>query len=236
MMPTQRIRAAYAALLVIALVSTLACAAVTPVSQETSQSVAVAEEASATPTVPTETAPPTASPTATQRPTRTATPAPSGSPTPLVARGLSAFAAATPQAGQRVSVAISAEELNDAFTLGDLQVQGAEIGDPAITLGENVIVGRFAVTVKSPAMTLDVILRGVPNVVGGALFLQVEDVSLGEGTGFLARLLAQPMVDSTIREYSGENGIPVPLGALQDLKITDATVTLGVLTIEGLAR
>ncbi len=232
-MSAARLRTVYLCLLLLILAGAPACAVVgTPTPAATGEAQGVLATQTAAAAAPS----PAASPTLTRTPTRTATPPPSGSPTPLVAQGLASLAVATPRAGQRVSVAITAEELNEAFTLEDLAVQGATVGDPAITLEQDAIVARFPVTVTSPAMTLDVIVRGAPNVVDGALFVKVDSVGLGVGTGFLARLVAQPMVDSAIREYSGENGIPVPVGALQNLRITSATVSPGLLTIEGVAK
>ncbi|NLD71519.1 MAG: hypothetical protein GX649_02240, partial [Chloroflexi bacterium] len=110
------------------------------------------------------------------------------------------------------------------------------IGDPAVTLEEGAIVARMDVDVENPRLSLDVILRGSPNVVDGELYLAVDEVLLGESTDFFTRLIAQPMIDSTIREYSGEDGIPVPIAALEGVEIESATVEPGILTIEGQAE
>ncbi len=228
-MPTVRNRWRLAALLAAALLTTLACTIVSTTTPEPPSAESLALTASPSPI-----ATATRFPTATRRPAATATT--SGSPTPVVVRGLAALSVATPQAGQVFRVAITAAELNESLSFSDLNVEGATIGDPTITLVEGAIVAQFPVTVTSPAMVLDVILRGKPNVVDGALYVTVEDVSLGEGTGFFARLVAQPMVDTAIREYSGEDGIPIPLNMPENLGLRTATVASGELSLEVVAR
>jgi len=237
-MSANRSRALMFVLLATALVITLACT-VTPVATEdgtpSAQALATpTPEATAT-TAPTATSSPTAdaSPTATAPATETV---PAGTPTPIEADGLAALADITPEPGQRVVVSISEAELNESLTLDDLAVQGATIGDPAVTLEEGAIVARMDVDVENPRLSLDVILRGSPNVVDGELYLAVDEVLLGESTDFFTRLIAQPMIDSTIREYSGEDGIPVPIAALEGVEIESATVEPGILTIEGQAE
>lgn len=237
-MSANRSRALMFVLLATALVITLACT-VTPVATEdgtpSAQALATpTPEATAT-TAPTATSSPTvdASPTATAPATETV---PAGTPTPIEADGLAALADITPEPGQRVVVSISEAELNESLTLDDLAVQGATIGDPAVALEEGAIVARMDVDVENPRLSLDVILRGSPNVVDGELYLAVDEVLLGESTDFFTRLIAQPMIDSTIREYSGEDGIPVPIAALEGVEIESATVEPGILTIEGQAE
>lgn len=237
-MSANRSRALMFVLLATALVITLACT-VTPVATEdgtpSAQALATpTPEATAT-TAPTATSSPTvdASPTATAPATETV---PAGTPTPIEADGLAALADITPEPGQRVVVSISEAELNESLTLDDLAVQGATIGDPAVALEEGAIVARMDVDVENPRLSLDVILRGSPNVVDGELYLAVDEVLLGESTDFFTRLIAQPMIDSTIRHYSGEDGIPVPIAALEGVEIESATVEPGILTIEGQAE
>jgi len=228
-------------LLAALLIVTLACT-VTPLATETG--TPSAQVLPSPTTAPTITEAPTAAPTATATRAATATAAattttpatPAGTPTPLVIESLEDLGDASPAPGQRITIAISEEALNDAFTLEGLAVEGATLGDPAITLEEGAIVARMDVAVTNPQLSLDVILRGVPNVVEGDLFLAVDEVTLGESTDFFTRLIAQPMVDSAIREYSGEDGIPLPIPSLAEVEILEANVAPGMLTIEGQAE
>jgi len=228
-MPREPYRRQRIALLAIALCATLACTVVSTATPEPSVVPTLTVSAVGSPT-----ARATPSRTATRWPTRT--PIPAGTPTAIQVSSLAALAAATPLPGQSMTVTLTAAELNAALSFADLQVSGASVGDPVISLEEGSIVARLPVTVTSPAMTLDVLLRGTPNVVEGAMYVAVDSVTLGENTAFLTRLVAQGMVDSAIRDYSGENGIPIPMDALNVMEVTSAAAHPGILAIEGVAR
>jgi len=238
-------RVVFLGILAIAWIATVACNGVSVVSPTAYPGpVAMAPSPSPVPsTVPTLTPKPTKTPTVAPSPTATLTPTtvvtreptPASSPTAtsVSAQGLSGMPS---QSGVEFSVTVSEDEINESFSLEGFQQEGIAIQNPAITLEEGRIVGEFTLIHEPTAISVDVSLYGVVQVVDGALYFDVSDVAVSESAGFLVRIIIEPIIQRAIDQYSGEDGIPVPLPGLDRAELLDVVMSPGEITLQARTR
>lgn len=97
-----------------------------------------------------------------------------------------------------------------------LSAQGMDISDvtTTITPGAHMIQPVDASHADS-GLSGKITFIAVPRVVGGQLFLEIVDFSLGSSfTGF-ARLIASALIQSVLDSYNTGDGIPIPITGIE---------------------
>lgn len=182
-------------------------------------------------------------PTDTPTPTPpTATPTPVPTPTPAA----TILVPTRPQEGDGIgaipdepdtpfTIELTQQEINEYLAGEEYNQSGVVIRDVQVTVTDDALIARFNASQVESGLSGGVTVRGVPQVVDGQLYFRVDDVTLDESIGGFARMLARAAIDQAIRQYSTDDGIPVPVNVVPNANIEVEKVELdpGVLTVTG---
>jgi hypothetical protein len=158
---------------------------------------------------PSETPLPTATPTALPTARPVATLAPTLPPTilpdtPEIAPGIPG----TPNTP--FDVLLTEAQLNDYVGNQVLSAQGVEVSDPQVALADDALLVHVNAYHSESNISMGLTVRGKPNVVDGALYVRVVDVTIDDSVRGFTRLLASTLIETALKQYAGEDGIPVP--------------------------
>jgi|GEM_PF-3002901 len=163
---------------------------------------------------------PTVYPTLTQRPTAAPT------------RTARATSAATRD--PRFTLELTESDISAMVGEQGLSVQGMEISDVSTVITPEHVIATVNASHAGSGLSGEMTLIAVPRVVGGQLYLEIVDFSLGSSfTGF-ARLIASALVQSVLDQYNTGDGIPVPVQGVQE--ITGVELRQGLMVVTGTFR
>lgn len=178
-------------------------------------------------------------PTATPLPP-TATPMPMPTPVatllvptrPQVGDGLSAIPS---EPDTPFTITLTQQEINAHLAGKAFEQAGVAIHDVQVTLTEDALVADVRASQVESGLSGGVTIRGAPRVVDGQLYVRVDDVTLDESIGGFARLLARAAIDQAIRQFSTDDGIPVPIDMVPNANIVVQEIEIdpGVVIITG---
>jgi len=136
------------------------------------------------------------------------------------------------------TMVLSQQQINEYLAEREVSQAGITIRDLQVTLADDALIATFKANQAESGLSGGVTVRGVPRAVDGQLYFRVDDVTLDESIGGLARMLARAAIDQALRQYSTEDGIPVPLDTLLDVSIDVHEIELdpGVMTVTGRTR
>jgi hypothetical protein len=173
-------------------------------------------------------------PTATPLPP-TATPMPTPTPTatllvPTRPRQGQGIAAIPDEPNAPFTIELTQQEVNEYLAGKEFTQWGVTIRDVQVTLSDNALIARFRASQVESGLSAGVTMRGVPRIAGGQLYFRVDAVTLDESIGDLARLLARATIDQAIRQYSTDDGIPVPI---PNIEVQEIEVDPGMVIVTG---
>ncbi len=135
-----------------------------------------------------------------------------------------------PQGAQPVEITWTQEELNDYLAGQVLNQQGLEVGDVQATLGQGEVIVSFYARHAQSGLSGEVTVRGKPFVSEGKVYVQIEDVTLGPSFSGFTRLIAENLIKEALKQYSGEQGIPVPA---EGIVVESVEITPGQMIVRG---
>jgi len=173
-------------------------------------------------------------------PPPTATPFPTLTPTPAA----TLLVPTRPQEGDGIdtipdepdtpfTIALTEQEINDYLAERQFAQSGVAIRDIQVTVTDDTLIADFQASQAESGLSGGVTVRGVPQAIDGQLYFQVEDVQLDESISGFARMLARAAIDQAIRQYSGEDGIPIPI---ENVEVQEIELDPGAVTVTGRTR
>ncbi|NLG28128.1 MAG: hypothetical protein GX557_09465 [Chloroflexi bacterium] len=174
---------------------------------------------------------PTALPVATLAPTLPAavqpnTPVPPAPPVAPVAPEIAPGIPGTPNTP--FDVLLTESQLNEYVGNQVLSAQGVEVSDPQVALAEDALLVHVNAFHSETNISMGLTVRGTPNVVDGALYVRVDDVTIDDNVRGFTRLLAGTLIETALKQYAGENGIPVPFDQVlfEQVEVTSSGVRI----------
>jgi hypothetical protein len=145
------------------------------------------------------------------------------------------MAALPDEADAPFTIALTQQEVNEYLAEKEFNPSGVILRDIQITITDDALIADLKASQVESGLSGGVTMRGVPHAVDGQIYFRVDDVTLDESISGFARLLAKAAIDQTIRRYSGDNGIPVPIdGVLRaDVEVQEIELDPGVITVTG---
>lgn len=137
--------------------------------------------------------------------------------------------------GQAFEAEIPEEDLNRLLRDQSMVRDGVTISEPRVTLAEGAMLLSVNLAHEETGVSVEVTARGRPQVVDGDLYVQVENVSLGDSVGGLARVLLQGVIDQALKQVD-DAGIPVSLDALEAVEVLAIRVEPSLLIVSGVTR
>ncbi|MEA3407549.1 MAG: hypothetical protein U9R48_05655 [Chloroflexota bacterium] len=166
-------------------------------------------------------------------PTRTATVPPAEA-----ASSPTRTAAATPLRlpkgpDQPFDIRLTQEEINDYLEGQTFEQQGVVVSDGRVRIDAEQIIATFHVAHEGSGMSGGITVYGVPKVVDGQIYVEIEDFTLDQSVSGFGRLVANSLIKAAIEEYGTAHGIPVPL---TDLEFEAIQLMPGVIRVAGRRR
>ena len=126
------------------------------------------------------------------------------------------------------------QEINDYLAEREFNQSGVIIRDVRVTVTDDALIAAFSASQVESGLSGGVTVRGVPQVADGQIYFRVDDVTLDESIGGFARMLARAAIDQAIRQYSTDDGIPVPINVADtNIEVEEVELDPGVLTLTG---
>lgn len=186
------------------------------------------------------TATPTAAPssekrTATPLPTFTATATTSpaeAAPSPMGTAPVTPLA--LPESSdQPVDIRLTQQEINDYLLGQTFEQQGVAVSDIEVRIDAERITATFHVAHAESGMSGGVTVYGVPRVVDGQLYVEIQDFALDKSVSGFKRIVANSLIKAALEEYSTSHGIPVPVS---DLTFETVQLMPGAIRVTGRTR
>jgi hypothetical protein len=165
----------------------------------------------------------------------TATPAPGPTATLLVptAPAVPEALVLPPESNQPFIIDLTEAQVNEYLAGQKFEQQGVTVQDVRVTLLANEIVADLRATYAEAGLSGGARVRGVPVAVDGQLYIKINEVTLDSSISGFTRLIAQQLINKMVRDYSSQNGIPVPL---EDVRVEAVQLQAGKLIVSGRTR
>lgn len=125
------------------------------------------------------------------------------------------------------------QEINEYLAGETFEQQGLSVRDVQVTITASELIADLTGTQQDTGITLGLTVRGAPTVIDGALYVDVEDVTLDDSVKGLVRIFAQAAIEEAIKKNSGAHGIEVPV---EDVILESVSLAPGVITVTGRTR
>jgi hypothetical protein len=138
--------------------------------------------------------------------------------------------------GQAFEAEVTEEDLNRLLRDQSVVRDGVTVSEPRVTLAEGVMLLAVNLAHEQTGVSVGVTARGRPQVVDGALYVVVEDVTLGDSVAGLTRVILQGVIDGALKAADTERGIPISLDNLEGVEVLAIRVEPGLLIVSGVTR
>jgi len=134
----------------------------------------------------------------------------------------------------RFQLELTEDDISAMVEEQGLSAQGMDISDVTTTITPEHVIATVDASHADSGLSGKITFIAVPRVVGGQLYLEIVDFSLGSSfTGF-ARLIASALIQSVLDSYNTGDGIPIPITGIE--AITDVELFDGKLVVTGTFR
>jgi hypothetical protein len=138
--------------------------------------------------------------------------------------------------GQAFEAEVTEEDLNRILRDQSVVRDGVTVSEPRVTLADGAMLLAVNLAHEQTGVSVGVTARGRPQVVDGALYVVVEDVTLGDSVAGLTRVLLQGVIDGALKAADAERGIPIDLDRLEGVEVLAIRVEPGLLIVSGVTR
>jgi hypothetical protein len=171
--------------------------------------------------------------TATRIPLPTAAPLPTATLLVPTAPAVPEALVLPPESNQPFIIDLTEAQVNEYLAGQKFEQQGVTVQDVRVTLLANEIVADLRATYAEAGLSGGARVRGVPVAVDGQLYIKINEVTLDSSISGFTRLIAQQLINKMVRDYSSQNGIPVPL---EDVRVEAVQLQAGKLIVSGRTR
>jgi len=125
------------------------------------------------------------------------------------------------------------QEINDYLAGEAFDQQGLAVRDVQVTITASELICTLTGTHHETGITMGIAVRGVPTIVAGDLYMDVQDVALDDSVKGLVRIFAQAAIEEAIKQNSDAHGILVPI---EDVAFESISLAPGVISVTGRTR